>query len=89
MCLILFAQNEHPDYSLVLAANRDEFYARPTQPAHRWNDGTDLIAGRDLEAGGTWMGLNPSGQLAAVTNFRDLTKKRVAIRVPIWLTRKT
>lgn len=80
MCLILFSQNHHPDYKLVLAANRDEFFKRPTRPAHRWNDGSDIIAGQDLRAGGTWMGVNTAGRIAAVTNYRDLSVERKAIR---------
>ena len=80
MCLILFSQNHHPDYELVLAANRDEFFERPTLPAHRWKDGSDIIAGKDLRAGGTWMGVNAAGRMAAVTNYRDLSVERTAIR---------
>ncbi len=73
MCLILFAWQTHPDYPLVIAANRDEFHARPTQPAHHWPD-TDpiIIAGRDLQAGGTWMGMTANGRFAAVTNYREI-----------------
>ncbi|HKK00591.1 MAG TPA: NRDE family protein [Desulfuromonadales bacterium] len=71
MCLILFAYEAHPDYRLVLLANRDEFYARPTAPADFWPEVPALLAGRDLEAGGTWMGINHNGRLAAVTNYRD------------------
>lgn len=80
MCLILFAQNAHPDYSLVLAANRDEFYERPTLPAHRWLATPNIIAGKDLRAGGTWLGLSSKGHLAAVTNYRDLINPRTAER---------
>lgn len=68
MCLILFAVNAHPDYPLVIAANRDEFYARPTQPLAPWADAPQLLAGRDLEAGGTWLGLTREGRFAAITN---------------------
>ena len=57
MCLIVFAWQAHPDYPLVVAANRDEYLARPAAPAHWWVDAPELLAGRDLEAGGTWMGL--------------------------------
>jgi len=70
MCLILFAYRKHPDYPLVLIANRDEYYARPTQSAHWWQD-APLLGGRDLEAGGTWLGIDRGGRLAAVTNVRE------------------
>ncbi|WP_444946035.1 NRDE family protein [Microbulbifer sp. VTAC004] len=69
MCLLLFAYRCHPEYPLLLIANRDEFYARPTAPAAQWNTGS-LVAGRDLEAGGTWAGISP-GRVAAVTNIRE------------------
>lgn len=71
MCLIAFALDAHPDYALVLAANRDEFYDRPTAPAHFWADEDGLLAGRDERAGGTWMGLTRAGRFAALTNVRD------------------
>lgn len=71
MCLILFAWNHHPDVHLVLAANRDEFYARPTAQAAFWEDMPDILAGRDLQAGGTWLGVSKDGRFAAVTNFRE------------------
>ena len=70
MCLILFAWRKHADYPLIVIANRDEFYARPTRDAHWWDD-ADILAGRDLEAGGTWLGLNRRGDFAAVTNVRE------------------
>ncbi|HUO84343.1 MAG TPA: NRDE family protein [Thermoanaerobaculia bacterium] len=69
MCLILFSWDEHPRYRLVVAANRDELHSRATLPAHAWDDGSGLIAGRDLQAGGTWMGVTPDGRFAAVTNY--------------------
>jgi uncharacterized protein with NRDE domain len=75
MCLILVAWQVHPAYPLVVAANRDEFYARPTAAADFW-PGTDILAGRDLEAGGTWMGISRSGRFAALTNFRDPARQR-------------
>ena len=71
MCLILFAWKTHPAYPLILAANRDEFTERPSAPAAFWDDAPDLLAGRDLKAGGTWLGITRSGRLAAVTNYRD------------------
>lgn len=70
MCLILFAYRQHPDYPLVVIANRDEYYARPTRAAHWWDD-RPIFAGRDLEAGGTWLGTNRHGAFAAVTNVRE------------------
>ncbi|HEV7822192.1 MAG TPA: NRDE family protein [Burkholderiales bacterium] len=70
MCLILFAQGVHPDYPLVLAANRDESYARPTAPASFWTDHPSIYAGRDLQQGGTWLGITREGRFAAVTNYR-------------------
>lgn len=71
MCLITFALDAHPAYHLVVAANRDEFYARPTAPAAWWADAPDVLAGRDLREGGTWMGVTRAGRFAAVTNYRD------------------
>lgn len=78
MCLIAFAYQVHPDYPLILAANRDEFYERPTTAAHFWNEeeAPHLLAGKDLEAGGTWMGVHTSHKWAALTNYRDPYLKR-------------
>ncbi len=70
MCLILVAWRAHPDYPLVVAANRDEFFNRPTAAASFWPGGV-ILAGRDLQAGGTWMGVTVGGRFAALTNFRD------------------
>jgi uncharacterized protein with NRDE domain len=71
MCLILFAYQRHPRYPLILVANRDEFYERPTQALEFWPDQPDVAAGRDLKRMGTWMGINRKGGLAAVTNYRE------------------
>jgi uncharacterized protein with NRDE domain len=71
MCLITLAWDAHPAYRLAVAANRDEFYARPALPAGWWADVPDVLAGRDLREGGTWMGVTRAGRFAAVTNFRD------------------
>lgn len=71
MCLILLAWQAHSRYPLVVAANRDEFYSRPAQPAHFWEDQPAVLAGRDLVAGGTWLGITRHGRFAALTNFRD------------------
>ncbi len=71
MCLIVFAWKLVPNCPLVLAANRDEFFVRPAQPASWWKDHPDVFAGRDLQAGGTWLGINRSGRFAALTNVRN------------------
>lgn len=71
MCLIALAHRVHPAFPLVVAANRDEFYGRPTAAAAFWEDQPDILAGRDLECMGTWLGVTRSGRFAAVTNFRD------------------
>lgn len=71
MCLIVVGWRVHPDYPLVVAANRDEFYARPTAPLARWPDAPQVIGGIDLEAGGTWLGATDDGRFAAVTNVRE------------------
>lgn len=71
MCLILFSWKAHSHHDLIVAANRDEFYNRPTRSAHAWQESPDLIAGKDLTAGGTWMGITKSGRFAALTNYRD------------------
>lgn len=71
MCLINFQFDGHPKYKLILAANRDEFYLRPTETAHFWKDYPTLLAGRDLMQMGTWLGVTTSGRIAALTNFRD------------------
>jgi uncharacterized protein with NRDE domain len=70
MCLILFAYRQHVDFPFIVIANRDEYYARPTLEAHWWDD-ADILAGRDLEAGGTWLGINHHAHFAAVTNVRE------------------
>ena len=71
MCLILLAYEAHPAFRLVLAANRDEFYTRPSAAAHFWPDAAGVLAGRDLERGGTWLGVTRAGRIAAVTNYRE------------------
>lgn len=76
MCLILAAWQAHPEYSLVVAANRDEFFARPAAPAGFWAEAPDILAGRDLEAGGTWLGITRQGRFAALTNYRDPSRNK-------------
>lgn len=71
MCLILFSYNQHPDYHLILAANRDEFFDRPAKPLDFWKDNPSVLAGKDLVGGGTWLGITRSLRYAAITNFRD------------------
>lgn len=71
MCLIFFSVNQHPRYKLVIAGNRDEFYKRKTAPADFWPEAPHVLAGRDLEANGTWLGISRKGQVSLLTNFRD------------------
>ncbi|MCA0988224.1 NRDE family protein [Guptibacillus algicola] len=74
MCLIAVAIEQNPKYPFILIANRDEFYERPTETAHFWNDHPNLLAGRDLKAYGTWLGVTVEGKIAALTNFREPTE---------------
>ena len=71
MCLLLIAHQVREDYPLVLLANRDEFLNRPTAPLAFWDDAPDVLAGRDLSARGTWLGVSRAGRIAAVTNYRE------------------
>jgi uncharacterized protein with NRDE domain len=71
MCLVAVAWNAHPRWRLVLAGNRDEFHARPSAPLARWAGKPGILAGRDLEAGGTWLGVGENGRAGVVTNVRD------------------
>ncbi|HKX84583.1 MAG TPA: NRDE family protein [Pyrinomonadaceae bacterium] len=71
MCVIYLAFGRRPDLPLIVAANRDEFYDRPTAAAARWDDEPGIVAGRDLVSGGTWLGVADGGRFAAVTNYRD------------------
>ncbi|GIO25577.1 NRDE family protein [Ornithinibacillus bavariensis] len=70
MCLILFQLQDHPSYKLILAANRDEAYDRPTKEASFWEDKPNILAGRDLLQMGTWLGITTEGRFAALTNYR-------------------
>jgi uncharacterized protein with NRDE domain len=76
MCLVLVVWRVHPLYSCLVAANRDEFHARPAAQAGWWPHRPQILAGRDLEAGGTWLGLTRSGRFAALTNYRDPEQRR-------------
>lgn len=71
MCLVIISWQQHSQFPLIIAGNRDEFHSRPTQNAHWWPDQPNILAGRDLQAGGTWFGLHRNGRFATVTNFRD------------------
>lgn len=71
MCLAIIALNARPGLPLLIAANRDEFHARPAAPAGPWDDHPDIYGGRDLSAGGTWLGMTRAGRYALLTNFRD------------------
>ena len=80
MCLILIAHRADPRYRLVVAANRDEFFRRPTAAADYWSAAPHVFGGRDLEKGGTWLGVATDGRWAAVTNFRDGTSPEPGAR---------
>lgn len=71
MCVVAIAHQVHPDWPLILLGNRDEFHGRPSAPLAAWEDGSGIVAGRDLQAGGTWLGAHqPSGRIVVVTNVR-------------------
>lgn len=70
MCILFIAVEQREDYPLIICANRDEFHKRPTKEAHFWDDFPQILAGRDMEAGGSWLGINQSGYFAAITNLR-------------------
>lgn len=78
MCLILFAWQAHPEYSLIVAANRDEYHGRPAEAAAFWSDKPAILAGRDLEGLGTWLGISRDGKFSAITNYRDMDERRDA-----------
>jgi len=80
MCILFIALNQHPEYPLIVCANRDEFHHRPTEPAHFWQPDNELLAGKDLEAGGSWLGINKDGNFSALTNLRDPMNQKSNMR---------
>ncbi|CAA0116078.1 Uncharacterised protein [Halioglobus japonicus] len=80
MCLLVFAHQVSPEFPLLIAANRDEFHGRATAASAFWEQYPDVLAGQDLEQGGTWMGVTRSGRFAAVTNYRDPARTAAAPR---------
>jgi uncharacterized protein with NRDE domain len=78
MCLLVLAWQAHPRYRLIVAANRDEYHERPAAALARWPGPPGILAGRDLRAAGTWLGLDPARRFAVVTNFRELQQARPA-----------
>jgi len=80
MCLVVLAYKQDPVYRLIVAGNRDEFHARPTRPAGWWPDKPDIIGGRDLHAGGTWLALHRNGRFATVTNYHDAKHEKARLR---------
>jgi uncharacterized protein with NRDE domain len=76
MCLILVVWRRHPQYPCIIAANRDEFHSRAAEPAHWWHDRPQILAGRDLVAGGTWLGITRTGRFGALTNYRSPDHRR-------------
>lgn len=72
MCLVAFSWKQHANLPLIISANRDEFFDRPTAPLHQWESG--ILAGKDLRSGGTWMGFHPNGRWSLLTNYRDFRK---------------
>jgi len=80
MCLLVLALRTHPRLPLIVAGNRDEFHARPAQAARWWPDKRDIVGGRDLQAGGTWLAVHRNGRFGAVTNYRDAHRERAGLR---------
>ena len=76
MCLLVLAWRRHPRYRLLVAANRDEFHARPAAPLAAWNDAAGIVGGRDLQANGAWLALDARGRFGSVTNFREFGRRR-------------
>lgn len=80
MCLLVIAIRQHEKLPLIVAGNRDEFHARPTQDAHWWPDNPQVLGGRDLRAGGTWLAMHRNGRFATVTNYRDAKRERAGLK---------
>src|SRR5690606_1853058 len=80
MCLLAIAWKVHPRYPLIFAGNRDEFHERPARAAHWWADAPQVFGGRDLEAGGAWLGVRRDGRFAVVTNFREPDRRPEDLR---------
>lgn len=76
MCLVAFSWKSHPEFPVIISANRDEFFERPSQAMHRWDSG--FYGGKDLRSGGTWMGFHPNGRWSLLTNYRDFNNPRNA-----------
>ena len=80
MCLVLVAYNSHPDYKLVLIANRDEFHSRPSKMLHNWDRNPNILGGKDIEAGGAWLATSATGRIATITNVRKSNSDVPALR---------
>jgi uncharacterized protein with NRDE domain len=94
MCLLMLAWQAHPRYRLIVAANRDEFHARPTAPMALWSDAPNILAGRDLSAQGTWLAVDRERRFGIVTNFRDVQPRRPDAPsrgglIPDWLAQRS
>ena len=94
MCLLVLAWRTHPRYRLIVAANRDEYHARPTAPMAVWQDAPDILAGRDLSAQGTWLAVDRRRRFGIITNFRDVQARRPDAPsrgglIPAWLHQAT
>lgn len=76
MCLVVISWQNHPEFPLLISANRDEFFERPTAGMHQWESG--FYGGKDLRSGGTWLGFHPNGRWSLITNYRDFTQMRKA-----------
>ena len=76
MCILNISYKTHSSYKMIIAANRDEFYSRPTAKASFWEDHPGLLAGKDLQAGGTWLGITKTGKFSAITNYRSSDEYR-------------
>jgi uncharacterized protein with NRDE domain len=80
VCLVVLAWQQHPDFPLIVAGNRDEFHGRPTKEVHWWPDKPNIVGGRDLQAAGTWLALSRFGRFATVTNYRDAELPKAKLR---------